>query len=123
MLYTLFPNTVLAYTADHCGVFTSFPISPDESLINVSILVDPGRLGTAAHLTQESEAFIAWALASPPAAGSAGVQLPGDPERATRAERLRHGIAVDAVTWQEIVAAGAKVGVDAASLQTLASAP
>ncbi len=41
MLYNLFPHTVLAYTADHCGVFTSFPISPDESLINVSILVDP----------------------------------------------------------------------------------
>jgi phenylpropionate dioxygenase-like ring-hydroxylating dioxygenase large terminal subunit len=43
VLYNLFPNTVLAYTADHCGVFTSYPVSPDESLINVSILVDPGE--------------------------------------------------------------------------------
>jgi phenylpropionate dioxygenase-like ring-hydroxylating dioxygenase large terminal subunit len=41
VLYNLFPNTVLAYTQDHCGVFTSFPVSPDEALINVSILVDP----------------------------------------------------------------------------------
>ena len=41
MLYNLFPNTVLAYTQDHCGVFTSFPVSPDEALINVSVLVDP----------------------------------------------------------------------------------
>jgi phenylpropionate dioxygenase-like ring-hydroxylating dioxygenase large terminal subunit len=41
MLYNLFPNTVLAYTEDHCGVFTSYPISPDQSLINVSVLVDP----------------------------------------------------------------------------------
>jgi phenylpropionate dioxygenase-like ring-hydroxylating dioxygenase large terminal subunit len=41
MLYNLFPNTVLAYTEDHCGVFTSYPVSPDESLINVSVLVDP----------------------------------------------------------------------------------
>ena len=41
VLYNLFPNTVLAYTADHCGVFTSYPISPDEALINVSVLVDP----------------------------------------------------------------------------------
>jgi hypothetical protein len=41
VLYNLFPNTVLAYTADHCGVFTSYPVTPDESLINVSILVDP----------------------------------------------------------------------------------
>ena len=30
MLYQLFPNTVLTYTQDHCGVFTSFPVSPDE---------------------------------------------------------------------------------------------
>ncbi len=41
VLYNLFPNTVLAYTADHCGIFTSYPVTPDESLINVSILVDP----------------------------------------------------------------------------------
>ncbi len=41
VLYNLFPNTVLAYTQDHCGVFTSFPVTPDESLINVSVLVDP----------------------------------------------------------------------------------
>jgi phenylpropionate dioxygenase-like ring-hydroxylating dioxygenase large terminal subunit len=41
VLYNLFPNTVLAYTQDHCGVFTSYPITPDESLINVSVLVDP----------------------------------------------------------------------------------
>jgi phenylpropionate dioxygenase-like ring-hydroxylating dioxygenase large terminal subunit len=41
MLYNLFPHTVLAYTADHCGVFTSFPVSPDEALINVTVLVDP----------------------------------------------------------------------------------
>lgn len=43
ILYNLFPNTVLAYTEDHCGVFTSFPVSPDESLINVSVLVDPAE--------------------------------------------------------------------------------
>ena len=30
VLYQLFPNTVLTYTQDHCGVFTSFPVSPDE---------------------------------------------------------------------------------------------
>ncbi len=41
MLYNLFPNTVLAYTEDHCGVFTAYPVSPDEALINVSVLVDP----------------------------------------------------------------------------------
>ncbi|MBS0549106.1 MAG: Rieske 2Fe-2S domain-containing protein [Proteobacteria bacterium] len=46
MLYNLFPHTVLAYTADHCGVFTSYPISPDEALINVTVLVDPAVRAT-----------------------------------------------------------------------------
>jgi len=45
-LQPVFPHTVLAYTADHCGVFTSYPISPDEALINVSILVDPAVRAT-----------------------------------------------------------------------------
>ena len=43
VLYQLFPNTVLAYTADHCAVFTSFPVSPDEAVMNVAILVDPAE--------------------------------------------------------------------------------
>jgi phenylpropionate dioxygenase-like ring-hydroxylating dioxygenase large terminal subunit len=43
VLYQLFPNTVLAYTADHCAVFTSFPLSPDEAVMNVAILVDPAE--------------------------------------------------------------------------------
>jgi len=41
VLYQLFPNTVLAYTQDHCGVFTSFPVSPDESVMHFSVLVSP----------------------------------------------------------------------------------
>ena len=51
VLYPLFPNTVLAYTEDHCGVFTSFPVSPDESLINVSVLVDPEVQATGRKAT------------------------------------------------------------------------
>jgi len=41
VLYELFPNTVLAYTQDHCGIFTSFPVSPDESVMQLSMLVPP----------------------------------------------------------------------------------
>ena len=41
VIYQLFPNTVLAYTQDHCGVFTSFPVSPDESVMHFSVLVSP----------------------------------------------------------------------------------
>jgi phenylpropionate dioxygenase-like ring-hydroxylating dioxygenase large terminal subunit len=41
VLYSLFPNTVLAYTQDHCGVFTSFPIAPEESVLHFSVLISP----------------------------------------------------------------------------------
>ena len=75
-----------------------------------SILVDPQRLGTAANLASEMESFVAWYTASPPAEGVERVQTPGENERAMRARRLAEGVAVDAVTWQEIVAAGGKVG-------------
>jgi uncharacterized oxidoreductase len=75
-----------------------------------SILVDPERLGTAANLAREMEEFVAYSTASPPQAGVDRVRTPGEPEREMRARRLADGIPVDSVTWAEIVAAGAKVG-------------
>jgi len=86
----------------------------------LSILVDPERLGTAANLGREMEGFVAYATASPPQPGLERVKTPGEPERETRARRLREGIAVDSVTWGEIVAAGAKVGVDAKRIESMA---
>ena len=85
-----------------------------------SILVDPRRLGTAANLAEEMEGFVAWATASPPQDGVERVLTPGEPERAMRAQRLADGVPVDSVTWAEIVAAGAKVGLDAARTDALA---
>ena len=85
-----------------------------------SILVDPERLGTAANLAREMEGFVAYSTASPPQAGVDRVRTPGEPERETRAKRMKEGIAVDAVTWGEIVAAGEKVGVAAARTEATA---
>ena len=59
----------------------------------------------------EALAFVDWLRQSPPAPGSEGVLLAGEPERAARVQRQREGIAIDDTTWGEIVAAGAKVGV------------
>jgi len=47
---------------------------------------------------------------SPPADPNEPVLVPGDPERIAREERLRTGIAVDAITWEDILQAGEKVG-------------
>ena len=85
-----------------------------------SIVVDPRKMGTADNLAREVERFVAWHTASPPAAGVDHVQIAGEPERERKAERLAAGIAVDAVTWSEIVAAGEKVGLAPGVLASLA---
>jgi uncharacterized oxidoreductase len=87
----------------------------------LTILIDPRKLGTAAVFEREARAFVEWVKQSPPAPGVDRVRIAGDPERETRARREKDGIAVDAATWQEIRAAGAKVGVDAKRLDNLAA--
>ncbi|HQS39471.1 MULTISPECIES: malate/lactate/ureidoglycolate dehydrogenase [unclassified Polaromonas] len=77
----------------------------------LTILIDPARLAIQATFEQEALAFVDWLQAGPVAPGFDAVQIAGDPERAYRAQRQDRGIAVDAQTWQEIVAAGRKVGV------------
>lgn len=77
----------------------------------LTILIDPVKLGTQAAFEQEALAFVNWLQAGPVADGFDAVQLAGDPERAYRAQRETEGIRIDAQTWQEIIAAGRKVGV------------
>jgi uncharacterized oxidoreductase len=75
-----------------------------------TIIIDPRKLGTQASFASEALAFVEWLRQSPPAPGSDGVLLAGEPERKARREREVDGIAIDEQTWVEIVAAGAKVG-------------
>ena len=77
----------------------------------LTVLIDPSQLGTQARFEQEAVAFVDWLQGGPAAPGFDAVQIAGEPERAYRALRNVDGITVDAQTWVEIVAAGAKVGV------------
>lgn len=88
------------------------PADTARAVVNgmLTILIDPVRLGTRAAFEQEALAFADWLRQSPSAAGGTGVRLAGEPERQARAERERDGIALDDLTWSEIVAAAAKVG-------------
>lgn len=40
VLDVIFPNTVLAWTQDHCGIFTIFPTGPEESVMYINVLVE-----------------------------------------------------------------------------------
>ena len=75
----------------------------------LSILIDPQRLGTAEAFAAQARAYLDWIRKSPPAPGFDRVRIAGEPERETRAKRVRDGIPVDEATWKEILAAAAKV--------------
>ena len=85
-----------------------------------SVLVDPAALAEPAVFEREALAFIEWVQASPPREGFDPVSIAGEPERASCARRTAEGVPVDATTWQEILAAAAKLGVDAAHVQAAA---
>ena len=78
----------------------------------LTILIDPSKLGTQHAFEAEATTFIDWVQQSPAAAGVDLVQIAGDAERLCRAQRETSGIEIDDITWQEIIAAGRKVGVD-----------
>jgi uncharacterized oxidoreductase len=77
----------------------------------LTILIDPGKLGTQSAMETEALAFVEWLRKSPPADGVNAVQIAGEPERRARLAREQGGIEMDGETWREIVAAGQKVGV------------
>lgn len=87
----------------------------------LSVVIDPERLGTAEAFAAEARAFLDSLRASPVAAGFDKVRIAGEPERESRERRSREGIPVDAITWEEIVAAAAKLGVGRARLERLAA--
>ena len=76
----------------------------------LTFLIDPAKLDTQAAFDHEAGAFIDWLKQSPAAAGFDAVQIAGDAERLSRLNRERDGIEMYEQTWQEIVAAGKKVG-------------
>ena len=87
----------------------------------LTILIDPKRLGTADAFASETTAFLESLRKSPPAPGFDKVRIAGEPERETRAKRERDGIPVDDITWEEILAAGAKLKLARQSIEQLAA--
>lgn len=88
------------------------PATTARTVLNgmLAILIDPQKLGTQSTFEEEALAFVDWVRQSPPAPGSDGVLLAGEPERAARKERERTGIEIDDTTWEELAASGKKVG-------------
>ena len=86
----------------------------------LAIILDPGMFGERAAFEKEIDAFTAWVKASPPGPGVDAVMVPGDPERKSKAARLADGIPVDDQTWQEMLEAAARVGLNRAEVEQMA---
>lgn len=80
----------------------------------LTLIIDPAGFGIDYDLAAEIDRFVAWVKASPvaPDAVEGEVMVPGDPERKREAERGRDGIPLDPTTWQGLIAAGARVGMN-----------
>ena len=93
-----------------------------KSILNgmLTILIDPQRLGNGDAFATETTAFLNSLRKSPVAPGFDKVRIAGEPEREMRAKREREGVPVDDNTWEEIVAAGAKLKLERPVLEKLA---
>jgi len=78
-----------------------------------SIVLDPARFGDPDAMAREMDALIGWVKSSPTRPAVEEVMVAGEPERKSRAKRLRDGIPIDANTWEELVAAARQVGIPA----------
>ena len=69
-------------------------------------VIDPAAFGERAQYEELTSEHLAAAKRVPPAADTAEVLVPGEPEVRSRAERTRTGIALPAATWQELATVG-----------------
>jgi uncharacterized oxidoreductase len=86
----------------------------------LSILIDPRVVG-ATSMNEEAKRFVAWLKSSAPREGET-VMVPGDPERRSRAARLRDGIPVDDKTWSDLLACASDSGLADAEVKRLLAA-
>lgn len=102
------------------GGFTTHAetLGTNSAIINcmLSVIINPAAFD-APNAEAEAQAFVDWVKASPLAAGTAHIQEPGEPERATRAEREAHGVPVDRTTWQQIGDAARAAGMPAEQVE------
>jgi uncharacterized oxidoreductase len=88
-----------------------------NAIINcmTSVIVNP-KAFDAPNAEAEADAFVEWVKASPLAANTDRIMVPGEPERVRRAELEANGIPVDPTTWQQIHDAAVTAGMPAAEI-------
>lgn len=101
---------ILAGALTGGGIACKHPVPARVENNMIAMIVNPDALGDRAAFDAEVARIVAFTTASPPTDG-ATVMVPGDPERAARAERMANGIPIEDETWRQIASAGKAVGV------------
>lgn len=79
----------------------------------LSIYLDPARLDDLGSFAEEVAGYVDHVRAARPSVPDQTVKIPGDVERATRAQRLKDGMPMPANVVDDIVAIAAGLGVEA----------
>jgi uncharacterized oxidoreductase len=87
----------------------------------LTFYLDPKVVDTSNFFDGEMTRYVDFIRATKPMAGVEQVLVPGDPERKTRAERLRNGVPLPDDTWAAIVNTAREVGVSEISIQRATS--
>ena len=93
-----------------------------DGIINTMtmIVIDPHRLGDANWIAREVDAMVDYTKSARPANPDEPVLVPGDPERLARRERGANGIFIPGGTWEPLLEAGEKLGLDRAKALEIA---
>ena len=83
------------------------------------LILDPDLFGGVQGFRREVAGMQAYARSAAPAEGFDVVRLPGDPERASRRERLGSGIEVDPQSWNAICEAAENAGLTTSEITNL----
>lgn len=96
------------------GTGTIQPKNPrNRGIVNgmLTVVIDPERMTSRAFIESEIDALIAYVKSAQPSDPALPVLIAGEPERIARAQRMKDGIEIDAITWKQIGEAAAGVGV------------
>jgi uncharacterized oxidoreductase len=101
----------------------SSTLSRTNAIVNcmTTVIIDPNAFDAPA-VQAEADAFVEWVKASPLAAGTDRIMVPGEPERARREKLLAEGVPIDANTWRQIADAAEATGMGGDEIATFASA-
>ena len=82
----------------------------------LAIYIDPKVVDPAHFFDDEVARYISFFKDSKLAQGHDAVLIPGEPEAATRADRVKNGVPLTEETWNSIAATARSVGIDDAAV-------